>query len=351
MFFISSTTNKKEPENEKAHLDTLWGRPCPGTGYQSDPAYLQNHRRSGRNPRSLPVFQAQVPSRKRVLNNLHLNVREGDFVTVVGPSGCGKSTLLRLILGMEKPTNGTVDIAGNPSFGADRQRGIVWQKYSLFNHLTVSQNIYIGLEWEDFNMWQYFLRWFVPKYWLKKEQYEKMALEYIDRVELAPDDAHKKPDELSGGMQQRVAIAQALIMNPRILLMDEPFSALDPATRQQTGELAQKIWQETGMTIFFVTHDLEEGFTLGRRVIVLSQFYTDEAGQKARGAKIVKDLEVPFDYPRDTGFQKSPWFVENHVEVKREGFDKKHLQNLADFAMDHPDSVHPVHDWRNGGTT
>ena len=287
--------------------------------------------------------------KKRVLNNLHLNVREGDFVTVVGPSGCGKSTLLRLILGMEKPTSGTVDIAGNPSFGADRQRGIVWQKYSLFSHLTVSENIYIGLEWEAFSMWQYLFRGFIPEYWLRKDQYEKMALEYLSRVELSSDDAHKKPDELSGGMQQRVAIAQALIMNPRILLMDEPFSALDPATRQQAGELAQSIWKETGMTIFFVTHDLEEGITLGSRVIVLSQFYTDEAGQEADGAKIVKDLQVPFDYPRANDFQRSPWFIENRLGIKREGFDKAHRQSLADFAMDHPDSVHPIHGW-NGGT-
>ncbi len=278
-------------------------------------------------------------SPKRVLNSVDLNVREGEFVTIVGPSGCGKSTLLKLILGMTRQTSGDVHIEGNPVFGADRQRGIVWQNYSLFDNLTVAENIAFGLELEEFNMFNYLFRAFIPKYWKMKKEYRNLALKYILDVGLAESDADKYPSALSGGMKQRVAIARSMIMEPRMLMMDEPFSALDPATRKEMGLLAVELWQRTGMTIFFVTHDLEEALLLGSRVLVLSQYYTDLNGTRGVGAKIVKDIKVEGSYPRGVDFKKSDWFVNMHAELDLEGFDENHLQKLSDFDMGHPDAI------------
>ena len=284
--------------------------------------------------------------RKRVLNEVSLNVRAGELVTVVGPTGCGKSTLLRLVLGMEKPTAGSVQISGDPQFGASRHCGIVWQKYSLLPHLTVAENITFGLELEDFGLWQAVLR--TPAYRKARRRYRETAKRYLEQVRLRPGDADKYPHQLSGGMQQRVAIAQALIMKPRILLMDEPFSALDIGTRKEMQQLLLEVWEETGMTIFFVTHSLDEALYLGSRTVVLSQYYTDAAGQNAVGSKIVKDIAVKGDRPRSEDFRFSDWFTRTKAAIWTEGLDEDHLQPLSDFHMDHPDAIHPRGE-TNGG--
>lgn len=218
-----------------------------------------------------------------VLENLNLKVKQGEFCTLVGASGCGKSTFLKLLLGQETQSRGELLLEGK-AFPAepDRNRGIVFQRYSVFPHLTVRQNVLMGLELEQ-------------KPWLGKlfGRARKDALENVDAmlasVGLSPS-ANKWPHELSGGMQQRLAIAQSLIMRPRVLLLDEPFGALDPGIRRDMHDLLLKLWKETGTTIFMVTHDLKEGFYLGTRLLVFDKVRNDPHGPQAFGATITYDL-------------------------------------------------------------
>jgi len=310
-----------------------------GTGNTGDRSYLVR----------LKEAVKEYPIRgggKRILNEVNLDVQEGEFVTVVGPTGCGKSTLLRLVLGMEHPTSGTVKVAGDHQFGASRDCGIVWQKYSLLPHLTVAENIAFGLELEEFNLWQWLVK--TLHYRRRRREFLDLALEYLEKVNLKPGDAHKYPHQLSGGMQQRVAIAQALIMKPKILLMDEPFSALDIGTRKEMQQLTLDVWRETGMTIFFVTHSLDEALFLGSRVLVLSQYYTDRLGKRARGAKVVKDIRVQGVHPRPDDFRFSEWFTTTKAAIWKEGLDEDHLQPLDDFDMNHPDAIHPLNGSNRG---
>lgn len=267
-----------------------------------------------------------------VLNNINLKIRNGEFVTLVGPSGCGKSTLLRLILGSEQPYSGTVSIDGEVVKEPNRDKGIVFQKYSLFESKTVKQNIMLGLELEEFNL---FSKFFAK---LKKDvrikAFEDKALEYLQRVGLEKS-ADKYPHELSGGMRQRVAIAQAMIMEPKMLLMDEPFGALDIGTREQMQTFLLEQWEKTNQTVVFVTHDLEEAIFLGTRVIVLSQYYN--GGDQ--GAKIVKDFEVPWKHPRSTEVKKTKEFRDLLNEIRHEGLNPEHLQSIKDFDLSHKDSL------------
>jgi len=206
--------------------------------------------------------------------------------------------------------------------------------------LTVAENIAFGLELEEFNLAHWFFKTF--SYRRKRREFVDIATEYLERVSLKPNDAHKYPHQLSGGMQQRVAIAQALVMKPKILLMDEPFSALDIGTRKEMQQLILQVWQDTGMTIFFVTHSLDEALFLGSRIVVLSQYYTDHLGKQARGAKIVKDIKIRCNYPRPDEFRFSEWFTTTKSDIWKEGLDEDHLQPLTDFHMDHPDAIHPI---------
>lgn len=267
-----------------------------------------------------------------VLNNINLNIKKGEFVTLVGPSGCGKSTLLRLILGSELPYSGTVKVDGEIVKEPNRDKGIVFQKYSLFESKTVKQNIMLGLELEEFNL---FSKFFAK---LKKDQrikaFEEKALEYLERVGLK-NSADKYPFELSGGMRQRVAIAQAMVMEPKLLLMDEPFGALDIGTREQMQTFLLEQWEKTNQTVVFVTHDLEEAIFLGTRVIVLSQYYN--GGDQ--GAKVVKDFEVPWNHPRSTEVKKTKEFRDLLNEIRHEGLNPEHLQSIKDFDLSHNDSI------------
>lgn len=270
---------------------------------------------------------------KTILHDIDLRVRQGELVTVVGPSGCGKSTLLRLILGSEKPSAGRILIRDREIEGPDRDRGIVFQKYSLFPHLTVVENIVFGLDLEEFSIPGRLAHY--VRYRQRKRVFAEQARAYLERMQLA-DAADKYPHELSGGMRQRVAIAQAAIMKPEILMMDEPFGALDDATRQEMQLFLLELWEMGGMTIFFITHDLEEALFLGTRILVLSQYFT--AAEPVEGAKIVTDKEVPGGHPRPSDFKYTPEFNELLAKIRHDGLDPNVRQHVEDFDLSHRDA-------------
>jgi NitT/TauT family transport system ATP-binding protein len=218
-----------------------------------------------------------------VLSNIDLNIEEGEFVCLLGQTGCGKSTLLKLVLGAEMPATGRILIDGTQHHQPDRTRGYVPQKYSLFPDKTVLNNITFGPEVAEFNL----ITRFTPHYLRRRHQLRQEAMGYIQRIGLHERDGRKYPHQLSGGMQQRVAIAQALATNPRILLMDEAFSALDPGTRKDMQRLIRQLWRDTGITVLFVTHNTQEALYLGSRVIVLAKESADV------GAQIAIDLPIP----------------------------------------------------------
>jgi len=275
-----------------------------------------------------------------VLNDIDLKVSRGEFVTVVGPSGCGKSTLLRLILGAERPTSGTVNLHGRDIEEPDRDRGIVFQKYSLFPHLTVRDNVAFGLETEAFQLWK---RWARPFHYRQaRKGFRERAQAYLERVKLG-EHGDKYPYQLSGGMRQRVAIIQSLINKPEILLMDEPFGALDDSTRQDMQLFLLEQWKEEGMTIFFVTHDLEEACFLGSRVLVLSQYYKTDAAHD-EGAKIVTDIDTPGPHPKTTEQKYSPEMVQLIKKIRRDGLESEHFQHIRDFDLSHRDAFQTVHE-------
>jgi NitT/TauT family transport system ATP-binding protein len=221
---------------------------------------------------------------KRILNGVSLDIHPGEFISIVGQTGCGKSTLLRLVLAEEMPTRGQVLVEGSPRRQPDRRCGYVPQKYSLFPDRTVLENITFGLEVTEIGIFG----GFSPARRARRQEFRMEAIGYLRRMGLRESDAVKYPHQLSGGMQQRVAIAQALIMRPKILLMDEAFSALDPGTRAGMQRLIKDLWRETGTTILFVTHNPREAVTLATRVIALGRTGADEDG-----ANIVLDLSVP----------------------------------------------------------
>ncbi len=220
-----------------------------------------------------------------VLENLNLQVNESEFCTMVGASGCGKSTFLRLLLGQEKPSRGTISLDGAmlPA-EPDASRGVVFQRYSVFPHLNVLDNVTAGLEFSCSPLTgRLFGR--------NKKAARSRAAEMLTKVGL--DHAFKKyPSQLSGGMQQRLAIAQAFIMQPRILLLDEPFGALDPGTRKDMHQLLLELWRETKLTVFMVTHDLSEGFHLGTRLLVFDKVRIDPHQPEAYGARVTYDIPL-----------------------------------------------------------
>jgi NitT/TauT family transport system ATP-binding protein len=257
----------------------------------------------------------------QVFSGLNLEIEEGEFVSVIGQTGCGKSTLLRLLLGSERPQSGRIVVDGAPVLQPNRHRGYVPQKYSLFPDKTVIQNIAFGPIAESFALH----RLGMPSWWrLRKEIYEE-ALGYLRRVGLADRDAGKYPDQLSGGMQQRVAIAQSLMMQPKILLMDESFSALDPATRTAMQRLLRSIWQESGTTIVFVTHNLAEAVYLGSRVLLIAKDPRQEC------SRIALDLNVPAYMRRADGTPKPEelQLVMSRLEFAASG---DALEEMAEFA-------------------
>ena len=239
-------------------------------------------------------YQTPGQQPRKVLENLNLTIKRGEFLAVCGQTGCGKSTTLRLILGAERPKRGQVLIEGRELLRPDRHRGYVPQKYSLFPDKTVLGNITFGPVMEEFGLFGRL----TPRFHKRRKELRARALSMLRQMGLDDSDAGKYPDQLSGGMQQRVAIAQALIMNPTVLLMDEAFSALDPATRSDMQRLVRTLWAKTGTTILFVTHNIPEAIYLGSRVVVLGRDTQQES------SRVVADVEVP-EAARDESGQLS----------------------------------------------
>jgi NitT/TauT family transport system ATP-binding protein len=229
------------------------------------------------------VFDGARGARTVALEATDLAVAENDFITILGPSGCGKSTLLRMVAGLDTPTTGTITLDGAPVVGPGADRGMVFQSYTLFPWLTVRQNICFGLR---------------EKGMTPSAQLE-IAQSFIAKVGLTGFENHF-PKQLSGGMQQRTALARALANDPRILLMDEPFGALDHQTRELMQELLAGIWEAERKTVLFVTHDIDEAIFMGGRVVVMS----------ARPGRIKCDLPVTLAHPRHYSVKTTPVFAE-----------------------------------------
>ncbi len=222
---------------------------------------------------------------KVVLERVSLDIAEGAFVAIIGPSGAGKSSLLRLILGQEAPSRGTVMLDGAPlpaECGPDR--GVVFQRYSVFPHMTVLGNTLFGLECAQ-------APFTARLFGTPRRAAITRAKDMLAAVGLA-DSADLYPAQMSGGMQQRLAIAQALIKQPRLLLLDEPFGALDPGIRADMHALITGLWREFGLTIIMVTHDIKEAFTLGTRVLTLDKRRHDPHAPHRYGACVVYDIAL-----------------------------------------------------------
>jgi NitT/TauT family transport system ATP-binding protein len=220
-----------------------------------------------------------------VLERINLEIAAGAFIAVVGPSGAGKSTFLRLILGQERPTAGAIFIDGEPlpgEPGADR--GVVFQRYSVFPNLTVLGNVLIAFEFAG-------SRYLSRLTGAARRAAIAESEGLIDEVGLTPH-RNKYPSALSGGMQQRLAIAQAIARRPRVLLLDEPFGALDPGTRAQMHQLIKALWHECAMTVILVTHDIKEAFALGTRLLALNPYRDDPQAPGRYGARITYDLDL-----------------------------------------------------------
>ena len=222
------------------------------------------------------------------LNGVSLDIHENEFVCVVGPSGCGKSTLLNIIAGLHEPTSGQVLVDGQAVSGPGPDRGVVFQQYALFPWLTVQKNVEFGLKLQG----------------MSQDKAEQEAKKYIKMVDLEQF-AQSYPKELSGGMKQRVAIARAYAINPKVLLMDEPFGALDAQTRTQLQTELLKTWEKEQKTCFFITHDVEEAIILAQRVVIMS----------ARPGRIKEVVEINIPYPRTQETKMSKEFLDlkNHI--------------------------------------
>lgn len=223
-----------------------------------------------------------------VLEKLNLEVAAGEFCTLVGASGCGKTTFLRMLLGDETPSRGRLLLDGEPlPAEPGPERGIVFQRYSVLPHLSVLGNVMLGPELRDNPV--------TGRAWgAARNALREQASVLLEQVGLSHA-LTRYPGELSGGMQQRLAIAQALIMKPRVLLLDEPFGALDPGIRADMHVLVRDLWQQHKLTVFMVTHDLHEGFALGTRLLVFDKVRRDAQAPGAYGATITYDLPLNRD--------------------------------------------------------
>ena len=237
-------------------------------------------------------FVSADGSRTDALENINFEIEDaysregrdiGEFRVLLGPSGCGKSTLLRLIAGLDQADTGEILVNEMPIHGPGKDRGMVFQKYTSFPWLTVADNIAYGLKING-----------VPE----KQRRETVA-QLVQDIGLSGFE-NAYPETLSGGMQQRVAIARTLALRPSVILMDEPFGALDAQTRGEMQQLLLKVWDETASTILFVTHDVDEAVYLADRIFVMS----------AHPGTIIEDVQVPFDRPRDLGLKERNEFHE-----------------------------------------
>jgi len=220
-----------------------------------------------------------------VLENVRLEIADHEFVTIVGASGCGKTTFLKLLLGMEQPSRGQILIDGVPIRPEpDSDRGVVFQRYSSFPHLTVLENVMLGLELRS-------ARFSGRLFGAARREARDLALSMLESVGLSAA-RDRFPAQLSGGMQQRMSIAQAVIRKPKILLLDEPFGALDPGVTADMHELVLRLWEENRMTIFMVSHDIQESFSLGTRLLTFDKLRHDPQSPEAYGASVTYDMPL-----------------------------------------------------------
>jgi NitT/TauT family transport system ATP-binding protein len=238
------------------------------------------------------VDYRMAKGRKTVLDGVTLGIERGEFVCLLGETGCGKSTFLRLVLGEEQPSSGVLRMEGEEIQGLSPKRGYVPQRYALFPDRTALENVTFGPKTGEFGV----LGRVTPRYYRRRGEIREQALQLLKEVGLSAHDAAKYPHQLSGGMQQRVAIAQALIMNPGVLLMDEAFSALDPATRAAMQAMIRRVWSEHRTTILFVTHNIQEACRLGSRVVVLARAEADSGSRVALDMQLTGDGRDAVDY-------------------------------------------------------
>lgn len=236
------------------------------------------------------------------LKDANLDIKKGEFICVLGPSGCGKSTLLNIIAGFHKPTSGSATMGDEEIRGPGWERGVVFQTPPLYPWLNIYENIAFGPK----------------KRKMPKEQIKEEVNKYIELVGLK-DFKKQKPYELSGGMRQRASLARVLVNNPSMILMDEPLGALDALTRSNMQALIRKIWNQTGNTIFFITHDVDEALALATRVIVMS----------ARPGRIVREFNVDFTYDIDGPNQEAARYSKEYMEVREEILNIINTQNAA----------------------
>ncbi len=222
------------------------------------------------------------------LNGVSLDIHDNEFICVIGPSGCGKSTLLNIIAGLHGATSGKVYVDGNEVDGPGPERGVVFQQYALFPWLTVSKNVEFGLKLKG----------------IKGKEATEVANKYLKMVDLQ-DFANSYPKELSGGMKQRVAIARAYAVDPQVLLMDEPFGALDAQTRTQLQSELLKTWENDKKTCFFITHDVDEAIILATRVVIMSA--------RPGRVKEVVDINIPRPRTQETKMTKEFLDLKNYI--------------------------------------
>jgi ABC-type nitrate/sulfonate/bicarbonate transport system ATPase subunit len=227
----------------------------------------------------------------RALEPTNLSVEDNDFITILGPSGCGKSTLLRIVAGLDQPTTGSVLLDGVPVRDPGPDRGMVFQSYTLFPWLTVRQNICFGLREKQ----------------VSEKQQAETADHFINQIGLKGFENHF-PKQLSGGMQQRTALARALANDPKILLMDEPFGALDNQTRALMQELLLGIWEQAKKTVLFVTHDIDEAIFMANRVLVMT----------ARPGRVKCDIGIDLPHPRHYTVKTTPEFAAYKARLTEE---------------------------------
>ncbi len=268
----------------------------------------------------------------RVLYDINLQIAPGQIVAVVGPSGCGKSTLLKAILGTHPPTQGTIIADGRPITKPTRDVGIVYQNYSLYDFMTAEENVAFGLKLDGTSLISRIVSF--PNYLQKRRQHLSSSREFLKRVGLEQASG-KYPGELSGGMRQRVAVAQAFILKPKIVLLDEPFGALDEATREDLQVMLLTFYQENlkakregrrpEYTVLIVTHELNEAIYVADRVIGMSRYHLE--GDK--GSTIVYDRPCPIFHPDDPkDFEK---FVEQREELRKAVFDPSYLKHHSKY--------------------
>jgi NitT/TauT family transport system ATP-binding protein len=228
----------------------------------------------------------------QAVSGFNLDVQDHDFISIIGPSGCGKSTILRMISGLVDKTSGSITIDGKETKGPNKDKGVVFQNFSLFPWLTVEENILFGVNLKE-----------------GVSDTEKMNLltHYLEMTGLI-EFRKSYPKDLSGGMQQRVAIARALANTPKVILMDEPFGSLDSQTRSQMQELLTTIWEKEKMTVLFVTHDVSEAVFLSNKIVVLSK----------RPAQVKKIIDIPFARPRSHSLKTNNDFFNFVNQVQKE---------------------------------